>query len=87
MVPIIIMESGEVMAPILATDLSINSGTGILSIRRAMPRNTVMMQGLRRIFLHLLLKSETVKRESPAVHIIIRLGIIKMEAYKSPSAP
>ena len=47
---------------------------------RRIPKNTEMMQGFKKMFLQLSLKFEVVKREMPAVHMAIRLGMMKMEA-------
>ena len=52
MVPMTIMERGVVTASVLAMAVSKNSGTGNPVILRAMPRNTVTIQGFRRMFLH-----------------------------------
>ena len=87
MVPITIMESGVVTAPILATASSKKPGTGYPVILRIMPRNTVTIQGFRRIFLHFVLKSAVVNMARPAVHMKMRLGMIKMDAAKRPSLP
>ena len=87
MVPITIMESGEVTAPMLPMAVSRKPGTGKPLILRARPRNTVMIHGFRRIFLHFVLKSAVVNTASPAVHMKIRLGMMKMDAANNPSAP
>ena len=87
MVPITIMERGEVTAPILAMAVSRKPGTGNPLIRRANPKNTVMIHGFSRILRHFVLRSAVVNTDSPAVHMKIRLGIIKMEAANNPSFP
>ena len=80
MVPMIIMERGEVVLPMLPMALSKNPGRGINSSCLANPRKQAIIPGFNRMFLHLLLKSDWVKRDNPALHIIIRFGIIKNEA-------
>ena len=87
MVPMTIMERGVVTASVLAMAVSKNSGTGNPVILRAMPRNTVTIQGFRRMFLHFVLKSAVVNMARPAVHIKMRLGMIKMDAANRPSLP
>ena len=84
MVPITIIDNGDVIAPMLLMPVSRNPGIHSPVIRRNNPRNTAIIQGLRKMFLHFVRKSDTVNTASPAVHIKILAGIMNIDAAKRP---
>ena len=82
-----IMDRGMVQRLRVETVSVTKAGNGTGTSMRNRPRKTAMMQGCFTSFLKASFLSTSVNKASPAVHMVKRSGIWKMDTYITPRLP